>query len=579
MSNIVTVITTDEHVDRVQRIGAAAVWIEIAVVTSLAEAPADYPIVLVGVAAPADPDARIKYSVRAAISDDQLQAVVTAVATGSAVTGPAPASSPQSSAAAKIAQRAFAASRQLAAATDLLTTETAAIGALVELFDLSRAYMLFFDADSGALWAQSKQLASSDERAAITGMAGWSARTGLPCAATVSGDDPRFDAVVDDPDGDGADQLMVQPIIGADARVHAVLVAVRAARATPLGPEDANLLARFAGFAAPMLDQLSTHIEGMELLDAEADASNAPRFRKEAVEAADNRRWGDIVRVSPRWLSWGYWMLVALLAGSVLMLVLGRVSTYSTGPAVVRSTARTTIVARTSGNVTTLAVAPGDRVRAGTPIARLDDVDQRAAVERIERDFEAQLRNHMVDPADQVADSALRSLRQALDQAKTALDERTIVAPADGVISDLRVRPGQHLEPGDIAASVIDGDGGLEVVALLPGEDRPQLAPGMTIRLELTGYRYAYQSIVIESTSSDVIAPAEARRVLGAEVAEGMRLAGPVVIVRGRIPSLSFDADGRTFTYHDGMLGMAEVQISQERIVFALVPGLRRFGD
>jgi membrane fusion protein (multidrug efflux system) len=439
--------------------------------------------------------------------------------------------------------------------------------------------MLFFDASSGSLWAQSKQLASSDDRVAVSGMAGWSARTGLACASTVSGDDPRFDALIDDPDGDGADQLMVQPIIGADARVHAVLVAVRSARAAPLGAEDANVLARFAGFAAPLLDQLSTHIEGMEILDAEADASAAPRFRKEAVEAADVRRWGDIVRVSPRWLSWGYWMLVVLLAGSVAMLVLGRVATYSTGPAVVRSMARTTIVARTSGNVSTLAVAPGDRVRAGAPIARLDDVDQRAAVERIERDFETQLRNHMVDPGDQAADSALRSLRQALDQARTALEERTIVAPADGVISDLRVRPGQHLEPGDIAASVVDGDAGLEVVALLPGEDRPQLAPGMTIRLELTGYRYAYQSIVIESTSSDVIAPAEARRVLGAEVAEGMRLGGPVVIVRGRIPSLSFDADGRTFTYHDGMLGTAEVQIREERIMFALVPGMRRFGD
>ena len=533
----------------------------------------------VGGDSPRDPDPRIKYVVRAAIPDDQLLAVITAVATGRAVAAPPPAGAPQSPTAAKLAQRAFAASRRLAAASDLLTTETAAIAALIELLDLSRAHMLFFEPESGSLWTQSKQLASSDDRTAVTGLAGWSARTGLACASTIAADDPRFDAAIDDPEGDGADQVMVQPIIGADARVHAVLVVVRASRATAFGPEDAELLARFAALAAPLLDQLSTHIEGMELIHAEADASNAPRFRKEAIEAADVGRWGDVVRVTPRWLSWGYWMLVVLFAGSIALLVLGRVATYSSGPAVVRSMARTTIVARTSGNVSTLFVAPGDRVRAGTPIARLDDVDQRAAVERIERDFETQLRNHMIDPGDQAADSALRSLRQALDQARTSLEERTIVAPADGVISDLRVRPGQHLEPGDIAASVVDGDAGLEVVALLPGEDRPQLAPGMTIRLELTGYRYAYQSIVIDSTSSDVIAPAEARRVLGAEVAEGMLLGGPVVIVRGRIPSSSFDADGRTFTYHDGMLGTAEVQIREERLVFALVPGMKRFGD
>lgn len=577
MSNSVTVITSDEHVDRVKRIGAAAVWIEFTVLTSLADAPEDRPIVVVGEHPASDP--RIAYVVRAAIPDDQLQAVVTAIATGSPVAGPPNTISPQSPAEAKLVQRAFAASRKLAAASDLLTTELTTIGALIEVLDLSRAYMLFFDGASGALWAQSKQLADDDDRAAVGGMVGWSARTGLACAATVAGDDPRFDALIDDPDGEGADQIMVQPILGSDARVHGVLVAVRRARTAPFGPDDALVFARFAGFAAPLLDQLSTHVEGMELINAEADQDPRPRFRKEAVEASDVRQWGDIIRVSPRWLSWGYWMLLVLLAGSVAMLVLGRVSTYSSGPAVVRSMARTTIVARTSGNVSTLAVAPGDHVRAGTPIARLDDVDQRAAVDRIERDFDAQLRNHMVDPADQAADSSLRSLRQALDQARTALEERTIVAPADGVVSDLRVRPGQHLEPGDIAASIVDGDAGLEVVALLPGEDRPQLAPGMTIRLELTGYRYAYQSIVIESTSSDVIAPAEARRVLGAEVAEGMRLGGPVVIVRGRIPSLSFDADGRTFTYHDGMLGIAEVQIREERIVFALVPGMRRFGE
>lgn len=579
LSNAVTVITSEDQVARITRIGAAAVWVDVAVVTDLAQAAEDRPIVVVGSAAPVD-DLRLRYVVRAGLSDDQLQAVITACATGSAVVAQAQPTAPQSTSAAKLAQRAFAASRKLAAASDLYTTESATTGAMIELLDLSRAYMLFFDGDSGALWSQAKQISGNDDRLATSGMAGWSARTGLACSAVISGDDPRYDGAIDDPDGDGADQILVQPLIGADSRVHAVLVAIRRARTTPFTADDTSVLSRFAGFAAPLLDQLSTHIEGLQLIDAEAAPDGAaPLFRAEAVEYAEGRRWGDVVRVTPRWLSWGYWLLVALLIGTVALVVFGRVATYSSGPAVVRSTARTSVVARTSGNVTSVAVAPGDAVVAGTPIARLDDIDQRAAVERIERDFETQLRNHMFDPGDQAADSALRSLRQALDQARTALDERTIVATAAGVVSDLRLRPGQHLEPGDIAASIVDGTAGLEVIALLPGEDRPQLAPGMTIRLELTGYRYAYQSIVIESTSSDIIAPAEARRVIGAEVAEGMRLGGPVVIARGRIPNPSFEADGRTFTYHDGMLGTAEVQIRDERILFALVPGMRRFGD
>lgn len=574
MTAAVTVVVPDEHVARVHRIGAAAVWIDVAVVTDLADAPADRPIVVVG-----DPerelDPRATFVVRAAIADDQLQAVLTAIATGSALAPPAPPDAPASPAEARLAQLAFAASRKLAAATDLASTEASAIAAVIELLDVDRAYCLFYDAAGGGLWSQARQLGPGDERTAVGGMAGWSARTGLPCAVRVGGDDPRYLAAIDDPDGDDADQVMVQPILGADARVHAVLVAVRRARRAPLGAVEARLLARFAALAAPLLDQLALHVEGQELLGDDEPGL----FRAEAVEAAGVHAWGDVIRVTPRWLAWAYWLLVVLLAASGAFLALGKVSTYSTGPAVIRSMARTSVTTRTAGNVSAVHVAPGDRVDAGDVIARLDDVDQRAALERVQREFDTQLRNHMLDPADQAADASLRALRTGLEQAHNALDERSIRATTSGLVSELRVRPGQHVEPGDIAASIVDGSTGLEVVALLPGEDRPRLAPGMAIRLELAGYRYAYQYVTIETMSSDVIAPTEARRVLGAEVADSLVLRGPVVLARGRIPSPEFTIDDRTYRYHDGMLGAAEVRIREERIVFALVPGLRRFAE
>jgi hypothetical protein len=136
------------------------------------------------------------------------------------------------------------------------------------------------------------------------------------------------------------------------------------------------------------------------------------------------------------------------------------------------------------------------------------------------------------------------------------------------------------VEPGEIAASIIEGGDGagpaLEVVALLPGEDRPQLARGMQLRLELIGYRYAYQLVEIESVSSEVIAASEARRVLGADVVGDLPLGGSVVVVRGKRASNEFDVDGQVYRYHDGMLGKAEVRLRSERIVFAIIPGLRR---
>jgi multidrug resistance efflux pump len=183
----------------------------------------------------------------------------------------------------------------------------------------------------------------------------------------------------------------------------------------------------------------------------------------------------------------------------------------------------------------------------------------------------------MLDPGDAAADAAVRTVRNQLESALAERAARLIRSPGEGAIGDIRVRPGQRVQPGDFVASLLDSAQGLEVVALLPGEDRPQLAPGMTIRLELRGYRYAYQSVVIESVSPDVIAPNEAKRALGAEVADSIQIGGPVVLVRGRLASAEFSIDDRTYRYHDGMLGTAGVRVRSEPIVFALIPGTRRF--
>jgi membrane fusion protein (multidrug efflux system) len=571
---LVAVVAPEEHVERIRRIAASAVWVNVAVVTDLAQAPGDRPVIMLTDPEPGV-DPRVAYAVRAGLPDDQLQAVITAVATGSALASPASPSAPETPAEALLAQLAFGASRKLAAATDLPSTERTAVSAIIELLDVDRAYCLFYESTSGGLWSEVRQQSGSDDRTAVGGMAGWSARTGLPCTVQVGGDDPRYLGSLDDPDGDGADQVMVQPIIGADSKVHAVLIGVRRARRAPVGARESKLLSRFAALVAPLLDQLAAHVAGQQLMEPEAPGM----FRAEATEAAQIRTWGDVIRVTPGWLSWAYWLLVVCIAGSVAFVSLAKVSVYSAGPAVIRSMARTSVTTRTAGNVASVEVVPGDKVAAGDLIARLDDIDQRTALERVHKEFESQLRNHMLDPADANADAAVRSLTTGLEQARTALDDRAIRAPSSGVVSELRVRPGQHVEPGDIAASVVDGNTGLEVVALLPGEDRPQLAPGMEIRLELAGYRYAYQRVSIETMSSDVISPTEARRVLGTEVADSLALNGPVVLVRGRIASPEFIVDEHVYRYHDGMLGAAEVRIRQERIIVALIPGLRRLTE
>jgi hypothetical protein len=68
--------------------------------------------------------------------------------------------------------------------------------------------------------------------------------------------------------------------------------------------------------------------------------------------------------------------------------------------------------------------------------------------------------------------------------------------------------------------------------------------------------------------------PEEARRYLG-RIADDVAVRGPVVLVRARLPA-EFVADGVSYRYVDGMSGIVEVEIESERIVDALLPGLKR---
>lgn len=522
---------------------------------------------------PAHPHPRASHAISRAWRDEHVRELLAAFAAGGPLPQP-PLAPPRTPPEAHQAKRALAAAQQLAGAADLLACETALGAILVELLAADRASCVYHDADDGALWSEARLAGpAGDERRAVAGLVGYAARTGAAVCVAHAADDPRYAAAIDDPDAGHHDRVLAQPVLGAGGAVHAVLVCARRERRAEFSPDDAERLARFAALVGPALDQVSIHLQAQAVLD---EAAGDGLFRREALAAQAHARWGDVVRVSPRWLPWSYRALVLLLAASAAFVSLGTVATYSSGSAVVRSTARMSVTARSAGRVAAVAVAPGAVVAAGTVLAQLDNTDQRAAVARLQRELETQLRNHMLDPADAAADRALRDVRNQLAAARAAVEERNLRSPSGGTVDDVRVRPGQHVQPGDTLAVVVDGTHGLEVIAMLPGEDRPQLAPGMAIRLELAGYRYAYQTVSIESVSPDVIAPTEARRVLGPDVGDGLALRGPVVIVRGRLPATEFVVDGRILRYHDGMIAVAEVRVREEPILFALIPSLRR---
>lgn len=115
----------------------------------------------------------------------------------------------------------------------------------------------------------------------------------------------------------------------------------------------------------------------------------------------------------------------------------------------------------------------------------------------------------------------------------------------------------------------------VEILAALPGSYRPLLAPGTTMRLELEGFAYQYQELLIEEMGEALVDPRELRESLGLGLAERLVAAAPVMVVRARVPSGFFEAEGQRLPYFHGMRGTVSVRVKSERVATALIPGLK----
>jgi|GEM_PF-1817807 len=120
-------------------------------------------------------------------------------------------------------------------------------------------------------------------------------------------------------------------------------------------------------------------------------------------------------------------------------------------------------------------------------------------------------------------------------------------------------------------------DAPVDVLAALPGSYRPLLARGAVMRLELQGFPYQYQELPIEELGDTLVDVREVRQEWGAGLAERLPGGASVVLVRARIPSRSFEAQGQRLAYFNGMQGTVSVRVRSERLATTLVPGLKLF--
>jgi multidrug efflux pump subunit AcrA (membrane-fusion protein) len=258
-----------------------------------------------------------------------------------------------------------------------------------------------------------------------------------------------------------------------------------------------------------------------------------------------------------------------------MFVLVARVNEYATGPAVIRAKGRMDLTANEAGTVASVEVVPGQKVSAGQLLVRFSAVDEAAEYGRSRREFELHLLKLLKSPADTTARQAVTSLRPQMELAKARLDHRTLRAPQAGVITDVRIRPGQALARGDTALVFSGQNAVFQVVAALPGHYLPMLKPGMPLRLELEGFRYSYQALTIDSLETQVIGPAEVRRFLGQEQSDAVKLDGPLVLVQGQLRGGTFTSDGSTYTYYDGMHAKAQAKVRSSRLIALLAPWLK----
>jgi RND family efflux transporter MFP subunit len=175
--------------------------------------------------------------------------------------------------------------------------------------------------------------------------------------------------------------------------------------------------------------------------------------------------------------------------------------------ATVRSLRSTNIQPQVEGYVRQIMVKAGDRVRAGQPLMQIDPEKQQATVsasqsQRASREADLEFARQQLAREKKLFDAGAVS-QQELEQAETgvktaeaqlaAVDSQIrenqvelqyyrVTAPADGVVGDIEVRPGDRVTASTLITT-IDAAEGLEAYINVPLERSASLRNGLTVEL------------------------------------------------------------------------------------------------
>ncbi|MFO1281332.1 MAG: efflux RND transporter periplasmic adaptor subunit [Burkholderiales bacterium] len=171
-----------------------------------------------------------------------------------------------------------------------------------------------------------------------------------------------------------------------------------------------------------------------------------------------------------------------------------------------------TVKAKVSGDLREVRVREGETVRAGQLLARIDTADldarlierqgalesaraQLALAEKtrttnvklLNENFISQTAFDSSQSGYDVARGAVKSAEAQVKLAENAVRDALVVAPIDGVVAKRHAQPGEKVAFDSPIVTVVDlAD--LELQALVPAIDVPELAIGMAVELTVDGF-------------------------------------------------------------------------------------------
>ncbi len=170
------------------------------------------------------------------------------------------------------------------------------------------------------------------------------------------------------------------------------------------------------------------------------------------------------------------------------------------------------VKAKVSGEVREIGVREGDPVRAGQVLARIDTADleakladrvaaleasraQLALAEKtramnlalLKQKFIAQTAFDSSESGYNVALAGVKSSQAQVQLARNALRDAVALSPIAGMVAKRHVQPGEKVAFDSPIVTIVDLRR-LELQAMVPAADVPELAPGMAVTLNVEGF-------------------------------------------------------------------------------------------